>query len=527
MGGSGMRVAESLSYLIAAGLFDGKADTIHMLLVDAHKTNRNMQKAQTVARNYQSLKKVFNGNNAFGSFTPRLEIYEWNMMFHSKHFERIGVNKVSLKHLAEVDQSGQECADRESIRKAKMLMDALYTSEERECAVAQGYHARPAIGAAFGTAASKAMGQDQDNSGFRRFTRALGVDLESREVKLALVGSLFGGTGASSLSSMVRAFFQEGLRNGRSKLTIGGVFMLPYFRFYPPMESDPESAIQTNLFKFGTRNALEYYNRCDLLKDGTSGFFDAIYMLGFDDPTPRVPYHNDDAQYNPPHFVELETAMAVRDFLDCSFELGTNTFITGITEYTESNPDDNGNGDDDEGKKYYQLSWQDLTDSSALKKGLGSFLRMGLLFNLYIYPNCFDGSGRNRINGFKPNTVFVNGAANASANCKLLRDFFEGFWTWCREFATSLKERDDLSQSELFEIKVLDEVLNLKPVTGTNERKAIFRKCETIIKGDGKVDLKKAADGIVRSSCRQPAETKDTLAGLLQVIQQQILKEAR
>jgi hypothetical protein len=521
MGGSGMRAAESLSYLIAAGLFDGKADTIHMLLVDAHKTNRNMQKAQTVALDYQALKKTFNVNNDFGSFKPRLEIYEWNMMFHSKHFEHVGVDKVSLKHLAEVDQSGQECGDNESVHKAKMLMEALYTVEERECAVAQGYHARPAIGAAFGTAASKATGQDQGNSGFRRFTRVLGEDLESRDVKLALVGSLFGGTGAAGLSSLVRAFFQEGARDGRSKLTIGGFFMLPYFRFHPPIGSGPESVIQTNLFKFGTRNALEYYNRRNLLKDGTSGFFDAIYMLGFDDPTPRVPYHNDDAQYNPPHFVELETAMAVRDFLDCSFELGTNTFITGITEYIESNPDDDGDG----GKKYYKLSWQDLTDSPALKKGLGSFLRMGLLFNLYIYPYCFDDAGRNRDNGFKPNIVFVNGAANSSASCELLRDFFKEFWKWCREFATSLKVSDDLTQSELFDIKVLDEVYNLKP--GTYNWKDVFKKCETIIKGDDKVDLKKAADGIVSASCKQPVETKDTLAGLLQVIYQQIVKEAR
>jgi hypothetical protein len=506
MGGSGARVAESLTYLVAAGLFDD-VTTVHLLLADAHKSNRNLQDARLGAQEYGKLKQIFNRDNSYTGFRPNIRLYEWDIMFNSQQINNIGTLNISLKDLAKMDKYGDAISESEpTAQDAMALMEALFTAKERERSVAQGYHAHPAIGAAFGTAAVKAA---QSNSGFGEFCNEVRQSLLKGDARLALVGSLFGGTGASSMSSLVRAFARCKDDAALGKLVIAGIFLLPYFAFNAPPDSVGKGdAIKRDMFNFGSRSALEYYNRCGLMKTPVNGdgYFDAIYMLGFDKPTPRAPYADSDEQENPSHFVEMEAGMAVRDFIarDVEGNMGSNAYIKGITEY------------EGDGGWFYKLTWDNLSDGATLRKMLGRLLRVGLLFSLYIYPNCFEKTGADKKSAFAPYHEYIDGMPDAKGHCDRLLKFFTQYMRWCGETANTL---EDPSRSELFDLDVLNKAADISREDVGACRDMLTNQCDAIVRGENRTRLRNALNALLKPASPKPDADRKLAAMLEQEYQ--------
>lgn len=119
--------------------------------------------------------------------------------------------------------------------------------------------------------------------------------------KVVIIGSLFGGTGASGIPEIVKAI--DGMKNDAKIATI---LVLPYFA---PMERK-DGAIQASRFNSKTKAALNFYKDSGLMEK-----IDKIYYVG--DPYPTViPYSEGGKdQINNANFVELIAAMMIEHYV--------------------------------------------------------------------------------------------------------------------------------------------------------------------------------------------------------------------
>lgn len=119
--------------------------------------------------------------------------------------------------------------------------------------------------------------------------------------KVVIIGSLFGGTGASGIPEIVKAI--DGMENDAK---IAAILVLPYFA---PMERK-DGAIQASRFNSKTKAALSFYKDSGLMDK-----IDKIYYVG--DPYPTViPYSEGGKdQINNANFVELIAAMMIEHYV--------------------------------------------------------------------------------------------------------------------------------------------------------------------------------------------------------------------
>jgi len=119
---------------------------------------------------------------------------------------------------------------------------------------------------------------------------------------VVIIGSLFGGTGASGIPELVKA-----IREDKPKACIATVFLLPYFT----MERPDGGAINPALFFSKTKAALSFYKT-----SGTNKLINSRYYVGDPNPT-RVRYaEGGKEQENAAHMVELAAAMFIAHFVN-------------------------------------------------------------------------------------------------------------------------------------------------------------------------------------------------------------------
>lgn len=189
------------------------------------------------------------------------------------------------------------------------IADALFSREERQLQLDEGFRQRPALGAAL-----TLQGVTPESDVWRDLLGALQSAGQGEEVRVLLVASVFGGTGAAGFPTVARllrkAIEDRGLR-GRVKL--GGVLMLPYFAFpTSPLDGGPAIRPDSSVFLMQARGALEHY--AGLFRAET--VFETLYVLGSDPLVPLDTYSDGGSlQANPPLLPEFVAALAAVDFL--------------------------------------------------------------------------------------------------------------------------------------------------------------------------------------------------------------------
>jgi hypothetical protein len=139
--------------------------------------------------------------------------------------------------------------------------------------------------------------------------------LHANDLRVFLVGSIFGGTGAAgfpTLGSEQLIKFNEQkqakLANGKSKVLLGGALVLPYFTFSIDENSKEPMFVTPNDFPIATKAALQYYN------DKQLGF-DQYYFIGDSLAQPVGDFSTgSSSQQNQPHYIELVSGLAAFDF---------------------------------------------------------------------------------------------------------------------------------------------------------------------------------------------------------------------
>ncbi|MBR1421642.1 MAG: hypothetical protein IJ575_11400 [Selenomonadaceae bacterium] len=302
IGGSGAKVLESLTHLTVAGLLPNheKQQKLYVMAIDPDIGNGNLKRASTVLTSFESFQdwKVGNDTPLFKTEVTLARPLIWNP--------------------AEHDQKLDDVLSYQAYRGTPVgaLYEVLFSKEERETFLNEGFRGRPSIGAAVlaKRVALDNRRKDRDVSPWESFARLIRQDVKSGQTaKIFLAGSVFGGTGASGLptiAKLLRKTFANYFDDG--DVLIGGAFLLPYFSFAPDKDTQQklqgEIYAQAENFSMNTRAALEYYS----VREKN---FHSMYFVG-DDVLSQMKNFSIGAatQMNESHIVDLYGALAAIDF---------------------------------------------------------------------------------------------------------------------------------------------------------------------------------------------------------------------
>ena len=293
IGGSGARVYKSLIHSAAAGLL--KTEELTVLLIDADKSNYANESSVSLYREYKSLYNYF---KEYGGqeFSCDIRMESENVL------SPVQTDAVNLDLAV-----GSGSSDRNRILKC------FYTHEEINQDLKGGFYAHPNIGCIFFSAFA--------NKEFNQCLNKIQTQLDNNiEVRIALVGSIFGGTGAAGIPTIYKLISNKFKDHANyNKLQMGGIFLEPYFKVNGKREAGNKNIeIKMEDFYFNTYEALSYYRANKSMK------FQSIYLLGQQtlDNVNNEYVESGRGQDNKSHIIELVASFAIDRFLSYPKESG-------------------------------------------------------------------------------------------------------------------------------------------------------------------------------------------------------------
>lgn len=372
-GGTGPRVLESLVHMSCAGV--GPKE-ITLLMIDADQANGNTNRLNRLFESYYKINGLLEST---GFFNTQFDFLTEQDNISSFHHPRIYSPVQGNEKLREIiNYNGLDATDT-----PPELADVFFKRKsELDLELNVGFRGHPAIGAA----ALSLTNRFDENPIWQLLIQKIRTKAqnETQPVKICIVGSVFGGTGASTfepLSRFLSKTFQPEIQQER--VDIGAVFLTPYFQ-YVAQENEGEHA-RAERFAIATRAAVEFYQH---LRENNELNFSSMYWLG-DRSLMQVPFSNGGPrQENPAHPLELLTAMVIKHFFD-SPKLDQVCIYTGPSQ--NSHPDLG---------RYNPFSWQDLPfdveQRSWYSKGFLSLYRFAIVHNYFYFPLFNDPEFRNK-----------------------------------------------------------------------------------------------------------------------------------
>lgn len=385
IGGTGAKIVESALYLFASGI--GPVDGVHVGLIDQDNANGNVQRTETLLNLIHRIQaELATGSNKLDwtdenpdERTSLLSV-PLRKLFADADACHWRPAPEKLNTLAEILQEGQ------MTKAQKDLFDLLFrpsgaapADKEQDLRLEEGYRGRAHVGSA---ALLSALHHDSPEFLTTMTELMRNASSAGGAVRIMLVGSLFGGTGAAGFPTIARSLHKlrqpgNNQRINAEAVKIGGALMLPYFGFRDPEEREA-NVITTAQLLPQARVAVNYYDR--LIEQ--EGVFDHLYIAGWDKVI-SLNYHEPGRgeQRNPALLPELVAAMGVADF----FTLGT------IEPQRQPMMAARRNG--------AELTWGDLPISDAQRRTVFERLAQALRFAV-VWRNIAEPGMNDRKKGF-------------------------------------------------------------------------------------------------------------------------------
>jgi len=299
IGGTGAKLIEAVIHLAAAGVYvhNSQQEKIEILIVDPDTGNGNIVAAYSNSLTcYQKAIACLKGG-----IDGRIP---WWMQSQIEKFSGgllspLNDSNKTLKEQLQIGNYDQNAPIRQ-------LINVLYTQAEQDLNLEEGFRGRPGVGAAI--MAQMAL-KDKTPVIWRELIERIIREANSESTpQIFLCGSIFGGTGAAGFPTLGRLLAND-LNSVLHRVKLGGLLMLPYFKFKPP--TDGEIYARPEEFLLKTEYALRYY------KERVAELnFDRLYTLGLPSYTMvKAESTGGNDQRNPPHFLELFGGLALRDFI--------------------------------------------------------------------------------------------------------------------------------------------------------------------------------------------------------------------
>lgn len=297
IGGTGARVVRSLTMLMASGIPGFNHDTeICPIIIDYDLHNGDKDRAVTSMKKYCKVRELIEkgehdpNNGFFGAkITDTVKGFQWYFDIQ---------NNADRSYS---DYIGYSNMDTESPT-TKKLVESLYDSSNDEqytelnINMKVGFQGNPNIG-------SVVFNRLRGDEEFKNFATFFKPDKD----KVVIIGSLFGGTGASGIPQLITAMHNEHAPSNLKRANVAAVMVLPYFDV---KKNNNVDSINSILFNSKTKAALNYYETSKI-----NDAINSIYYVG--DRTATVVEYSlgDFKQKNNAHPVEMIAAMAVAHFV--------------------------------------------------------------------------------------------------------------------------------------------------------------------------------------------------------------------
>lgn len=310
IGGTGMRCAECIVHLCAMGMFD---DTeVNLLALDTDYKNGNFKRLKSLVDNYERIIADRDGVASDTMFSAKINYFTFSPDYNSGVCFDI-VSHYNDAQVATHDEDGVKWQESD-------LVDLFLTPDMRKMDLQHGYRAQTQMGSMLMYHAIIEEAYDKKNKG-SDLVRYVDQLMSNPGSIVFLLGSVFGGTGASSipilphaLQEAARIISKDGQGDLLSKNLFGTVMLTNYFSFNAPNTTDTVFAT-ADKFALNSQAALSFYNEDETVQST----YKRLYMIGREKPRDVSRKNAEsvtggDAQRNPVDYIELAAASAAYDF---------------------------------------------------------------------------------------------------------------------------------------------------------------------------------------------------------------------
>ena len=365
IGGTGMRCLEAVTHMSAMGMFDSKE--INILTLDTDFTNGNKQRTETLIDTYNNIKSTDespNGkanNNSF--FSAKLNMFKFVTDYNS-------ANKKRFTDITNIKSETDELSDN------KLLADLFLGEDVQEFDLSHGYRAQTHMGSylmyhAFLEVAKKLKKGDNIDESEKEFETFLNLLYDAKsDAKIFVLGSIFGGTGASSIPVIPQAL-NDALKiygDGKMELDPGAKFgatlLTEYFKFKKPADSqkanrDNAVIADSSFFTLNSQAALQFYQDDPTVQKTYKKMYHIGWPIDSEDfskgKTDNETITGGEAQKNACHITELLCGCAAWDFFnsDSGLDVKEASYLYKSVHYKDGVLDfsfDDFIGDGDNGK---------------------------------------------------------------------------------------------------------------------------------------------------------------------------------
>lgn len=324
IGGTGMRCLESFVHLCAIGMFDN--EEIEILTLDTDQANGNKGRVEQLIDLYNRIKsndtsRIDGGNpNVDTFFSAKLNLYR----FFTNYTDQSRKTYSLLSSMQ--NATSEQKRDNEDL--ANLFLDA---STVQAFDLSHGYRAQTHLGSMLMyhgiVEAASHYANDKNAAAKEEVDLANFLTLLSQagsQARVFVFGSVFGGTGASSIPIIPVALKEAVDILGQTTLDLakakfGSTLLTEYFTFTAPddkMKKDERIVADANNFALNSQAALQFYQADPTVKQ----VYRRLYHIGW-------PLQSEDVsagslatitggaeQKNRCHVVELMCACAAYDF---------------------------------------------------------------------------------------------------------------------------------------------------------------------------------------------------------------------
>jgi len=330
IGGTGMRCLESFVHMCAMGMFDNKE--INILTLDTDQENGNLKRVWDLIDLYNRIKNPTGSISDVGGkpsantfFSAKLNLSKFWPAYSG------GVNYQSLSNI-----SIQNDQTKENIDLASLFLDNVAQTFD----LAHGYRAQTHLGSQLmyhsiveaaknvNSKGNAALPQERE---LLKYVEDL-VKLKS-QARVFIFGSIFGGTGASSIPVIPTAFNDAfnilknlPIETKSTEAKFGASLLTEYFKFKSPTDAqkkDKKNAVvaDSSFFTLNSQAALQFYQNDPTVKSTYKCLYNVGWPVG--DVADFSKGKNESetitggaAQKNPCHVTELLCAFATHDFFN-------------------------------------------------------------------------------------------------------------------------------------------------------------------------------------------------------------------
>jgi len=308
LGGTGARIAGVTTHMIASGYLK-KGEDVEYVIVDKDYDCRSYSDAKALLSKYSKVREVLQAEQNLRNFYTPINQFDWSfsatieeVFFYSGN-QQDKANKATLADtlVSRTDQGNDQ-----------ILLNGLYSKAEQDKPTERGFYGHPSIGALIFKSMLKHDRYDEIIKNKKEYDIFYPIDkcIDDNSgvqinIKVFIVGSIFGGTGAAVIPNLARYIkkrFDDKVsinkveqeanndsannNNMKADLAIAGILVLPYFEIpslvNPTAEVlDPDMIIKSKEFLPKTKISLEHYGSdTELLKKGGKGIFKRLYLVG-------------------------------------------------------------------------------------------------------------------------------------------------------------------------------------------------------------------------------------------------------